>query len=786
MKTTLVRVLSLALTVAMLLSLAACKPEKDPQKNPGKKPDKDKTTITQQDDFADSSLSGDLGDIDLEPEDDEQFDIIIARPVTDLGISTGVKLAFSDGEEEENMGEEFEEEEFEEIEDEEVTYVSPVSAFGSAVEGNDRNFSVDNSKGGIIHTNFHKLGCNAFPTMFTLFAQTADERKTSDQTEKVAYIELNAKRFNDIKASYARSWFQIDWMMTNKAGEDYKKYKDNPEQNPDYIAYNKGEYDFNNEYMQSCIKYWRMLGDAGTEIEVSFGWKIAERIQDWFGEDPSRPRISAPKDLDRYADAAKEMFIYCYEQGLTNVNILSYYNEPQQIEDSTWRDSWDYATVGDKRVYWGQMALLARKALDSDKRTKHVTIWGAEPVGAARAKNFSENYINVYLYKYYSDIIDVLTFHEYYSAYIGSPNTEGHYANFYETAGKARGFYKDTTLAVTEFYAASRDVPDTTWGYNWEKYGGWNSSYCSYLIALANNGWHTGLSWGFVGGWVGDPGYGLIGDAVSINDMTGDRVHMAWSFPRSVESAGWVRNNFYNISLLNNYIPDYANVHNMKFEGEDLHASAFTSKDGKDFSLLIEKNEGSDALNFKVKLEKSLEGKDINVFRFSYESSPKETPRNIQATIPELYDTIANVKTSFSYTEKAAEKGKYTVYIFTTLKPLAQLELYNADTGAQAVASELKVNEQGSISIKPTLIDCPAGTKVEWEIKEYCVMPTSKGQLQTLKTEIANADLGTISVSGNTVTYTPAADAKNGDVVALRGTIKGTNRFASAMIHIVK
>lgn len=778
MKTTFVRVLSLLLTVAMLLSLAACKKTKKK-----KNPNKNKTTATQQDDIADSTLSGDIGDIDLELEDDGEFSIIIARPTSDLGISTGVKLAFSDGEDE-DLGEDLDEDGFDEIEDEEQTYVSPVSKFGSAVTGNNRNISVENGTDGIIHKDFQKLGCNVFPTMFTLFAQTADERKTADQTENIAYIELNAKRFNDIQASYARSWFQIDWMMTNYAGDDYAKYKDNPEDNPDYIAYNNGEYDFNNENMQSCIKYWRMLGEAGTEIEVAFGWKVAERIQDWFGEDASRPRISAPKDLKRYADAAKEMFIYCYEQGLTNVNILSYYNEAQQKEDSTWRDSWDYATVGDKRVYWGQMALLAREALDSDERTKNVTIWGAEPAGTV--KNFTENYINVYLYKYYSDIIDVLTFHLYYAGFSGSPLTEGHYANFYEATGKARGFYKDTTLAVTEFYAASRDVPDTTWGYNWEKYGGWNSSYCSYMIALANNGWHTGLSWGFVGGWVGDPAYGLIGDARSLEEMTSDRVHMAWSFPRSVETASWVRYNFYNISILNNYIPDHANVHNMTYEGEDLHAAAFTSKDGKDFSLLLEKNEGSDALNFKVNLDKSLGGKDVNVFRFTFEDSLRNTSRNIQATIPELYDTIKNVKNRFSYTEKAAEKGKYTIYIFTTLKPLAQLELYNADNGAQAVASELNVNTQSSISIKPTLIDCPSDTKVEWEIKEYSVLPTAKGQLQTDKTEIPGENVGTIVTNGNTVTYTPPTDAKNGDVVALRATIKGTNRFASAMIHIVK
>ncbi len=766
MKTTFVRVLSLLLTVAMLFSLAACNSKDKSNKN------SDNPNTAQQDGIADSGDANGL---------------IVANSTGDLDISAGVKLAIGDGDDT-DLGEELDEKGFGEIG--EATYdasvskygASPISAVGSAVTNNNRNITVYNSTNKIAYKDFQKFGCNVFPTMFTLYSQS------QTNGENIAYIELNAKRFNDIHASYARSWFQIDWMMTdtepNPTRTDY-------ENNKDYQNYMAGIYDFNNEYMQSCIEYWRMLGEAGTEIEVSFGWKVAERIQSWFGEDPSRPRISAPKDLNRYADAAKEMFLYCYDQGLTNVNILSYYNEPQQKEDSTWRDSWDYATVGDKRVYWGQMARLARKALDSDERTKHVQIWGAEP--ASEAKSFVQNddqgnpitidkYINWYLYNNYSATIDVFTFHEYYGSYI-TPDKENRrfYNLLYVTLGKVRENYGNAKLAVTEFYASSPDIPNGgDNGYFWGD-GGWVSSYCSYLIALANNGWHTGLHWGFVGGWVGDPSYSLIADATSLENMTGDRANMAWSYPHSVESAGWVRYNFYNIAFLNNYIPDHANVHNMTYEGEELHASAFTSGDGEDFSLLIEKKEGNaNALTFNVELEKSLEGKDINVFCFTFDG----TEKNIQATIPYQRTTISNVTNSIEYTEANTEKGLYTIYIFTTLEPLAQLELYKAGTEEQAVASTLSADS--SISISPTLIDCPDGAEVEWEIKEYSVLPTAKGQLQTDKTEIENADLGTITTDGNTVTYTPAADAKNGDVVALRATIKGTNRFASAMIHIVK
>ncbi len=777
MKSKLLRVLALVLTFAMLLSLAACKPKKKPNKKPAASEVIDNnfnSDIGQIDDIIypdynqndvfvpDTSLPDDYGTGDI-----NQTQIVISRPVGDLGISTGIKVDYTDGSEEEEIGEEIEDDEFEDIEEEEeTTFVSPVSKYGTPVKNDYRVFNVDNTDNGIFNTDFQSLGCNVFPTLFTVTSQ-------KEAGENIAYIELNAKRFNDISPAYARSWFQIDWMITDYAGEDYKKYENDPENNPDYIAYSKGEYDFENQYMQSCIEYWRMLGEADIRIELAFGWKVSERIQSWFSEDPSRPRISAPKDLDQYADAAKELLIYCYEQGLRNVDILSYYNEPHRVENSSWHDSWDYATLGDKRVYWGQMATLARKELDSDERTQNIEIWGTEPAGTVAIIN--EEYMNVYLYKYYSDVIDVFTFHEYYAGHSSGVYSEGFYGGFYDALAVARGHYKDATLAVTEFFAADRDVPETIWGYNWYKFGGWNSSYTSYLIALANNGWHVGLSWGFVGGFVPKPTFFMVGEGE----------HVAWSYPHSIESSEIVHYNFYHISMLNNYVPAHANVHTLTYEGEDLHASAFTSEDGEDFSLLVEKNEGGNALEFKVNLKKSLGGRNINVYRFVYEESTRNTDRNIQATIPQLYDTISNVNKTFSYKEDGTAKGRYAIYIFSTLEPLAQVELYNADNGDQAVATKLDINKNKSITINPELVDCDSAD-IEWEIKEYSVLPASEKDGQIDKTEIKNADLGTLKTDGNNVTYTVASDVKHGDVIALRATIKGTNRFASAMIEIVK
>ena len=42
----------------------------------------------------------------------------------------------------------------------------------------------------------------------------------------------------------------------------------------------------------------------------------------------------------------------------------------------------------------------------------------------------------------------------------------------------------------------------------------------------------------------------------------------------------------------------------------------------------------------------------------------------------------------------------------------------------------------------------------------------------------------TQKTNGTAISYTAAANAKTGDVIALRGTIRGTNRFAVALITI--
>lgn len=764
MKKNVFKLLCLILVFAMLATLVACKPKKE--KAPNKKPN--------------SSASADIDDAlddDLDEEGDEDIgrEIVVSLANTDGRISSGVKLDY-EGDEFDEFGDEFFDDDLDDLDNSSTaTYEPLIQKFGSKVVGskNIRDITVDNTKKSVVYTNFEGIGSNVYPTQSTLYAQTTTESRK-------AFLEINAERFNDINGAYARSWFQIDWMMTNYAGDDYRKYDFDWENNPDYKAYNNSEYDFENEIFQSCVDYWGMLKETGTRVEVAFGWKIATRIQSWFVQDISRARTSAPDNLEQYADACKQMFLYLFDKGITNVDVLSFYNEPAGVENASSRFNNDYATLGDRRIYWAKMASLCKEALKSDSRTKHIEVWGAENSENITTASLTDKYITPWLYFNYPDLLDVYTFHVYGNRYV--VDGEGFYSNLFDLTLFASNIFKGKRLMSTEFYVCDRQYPEDNKNYYWYNTGGWASSHAAYFILMANTGWSAMLNWGFVSGVLLDPS----------NMDPANGYSAAWKHPSNIENVGMVQYPFYEQALLNNYVPDHANVHKVTWEGDDIHTAAFTSPDGKDFSLLVEKNEGTEALTFNAKLKNSLGGKNIYVYRFTFESSDANTEAGIQTTVPALYDTISNVTKTINYTEKAAEKGLYAFYIFTTIEPLKQLELYKEGTGyaEQGVYSLVSRSAGGTVAIEPKFIDCE-DNGVKWEIKRYSCSPKNEGAKNeelSVDKVLANGDLGTLTQSGNVGKYKLPADAKVGDIIALRCTINGTNgkRFATGMIEVVE
>ncbi len=782
------RLLSLLLALCVLLSLASCRrQEKEPA---GKQPDTS-SVIEDQGTEDTSSTPDDVSEItdalDGELEDgwsedsgyEDMGDIdntdsigIINRPETDNAISVGIKLAYAgddlDDELDDELDSELDDEEDWEIDTDisidEVDISKVIEPYGTLkTNGKKRAININNSKEGILFTNFSGLSTNVYPTQGMLMSQ----QNTGDRE---AFVEINGDRFNNIKASFARTWFQIDWMMTDECAEkglNYRDFATNWEKNPDYNNYYNGIYNFEGEQMQSCIDYWSMLEEAGTEIYLAFGWKIATRIQNWFSSDMRYPRESAPRDLDAYADAAVALYKYVREDvGLTNFNILSFYNEPNWNApgEITYQD---FSVTGDKRVWWVNMVKKCREAFDKNG-LKDVIIACADHTGTIMTND--DKMVSVYVKNHIPELVDMWSFHIYPGRGWMLPNGyDGQYEILCDAMRYIFNLYGESSY-LTEYYGTV--LHDEGSEYRWSLHG-WDTSNAAFLIAAANNGVRGNFHWGFTGGYLCDP---LMFDPANGSSA-------AWLVPKS-NSLDAVQHGFYECSLMNNYIPKNANVHNIEWAGDDIRASAFTSPDGKDFSLIVEADENSTQKEIEVSLSQSLAGRDINVFCYDF-----NTKYTSNAIIPTLYDTIKNVNRSFTYDEI---DGDYGVYIFTTLAPVKQIALFNpADSSKDAIYNEVATD--GTVSIKPDFIDfngTPSKDNVIWEIKRYSCAPTTDNatgmQNKSVSLEKTSDDLGELTVAADgTVTYKPRSGAKAGDIIAVRCTLKSDKDvWTSAIIEI--
>lgn len=754
MNRNIVRLICMVLCGAMLLSFASCKKAK----TPAKKPVVSAPTVESQDSESSDNLpteedffeENDAGDIDGDYIQQDSYEIIVERPETAGLISRGVKLdyAFDDEEEEELEGDVGIDNDFfidEDIDLDEIAYTPLIQKHGEKVDGATRNITVDNSTDGIYFTDFSGLSTNVFPTGTSLAAQNV-------AGDGEAFLESNGERFNDVAYRYARAWFQIDWIVTEEAGDDWVKYKDNPEGNPDYKNYINGIYCFsegqkNTDLLNSAINYFKMLEEAGTEVYLAFGWKVNARVHDWFGVQPNKPVISAPRDLKAYAKAAAALFKYMRKEvGLTNFNTLSFYNEPDRSEGLSYQGSWDYSCLGDKCVYWAAMAREAQKEFDKHADLRDVLIMGADCSNDMVLT--TDDHVNPYIRNNAPDVVDCYTFH-YYGYSKGNGQT---YDNFFDKSLFVYNYYEKPCY-ITEYYTAQYDIPkDIPDGeaasYIWTD---WNRSLGSLYIAMANTGVRGGFKWTAVVGILPDSNWG---------GSESEEGNKSWMRPVSIKSINKMYHGFYQEAMLNNYVPNNANVHNISWTGDDIRASAFTSKDGKDFSLVVEANEKSPKRNLKVDLEKAL-NKNVYVFRYGFDQICDGN-----AIIPQCEHIIKNVGKEFIYDVD----GEYGIYVFTTIKPLKQVTLFEKGTDTVGTAFELKKGE--SVTVEPHFIDCNGNETVKWEIKR------SNGAIKSTKSHRENfmennkyLTRGTLTQKGNDMTYTVGDNAETGDIISIRCTI---------------
>ena len=324
---------------------------------------------------------------------------------------------------------------------------------------------------------------------------------------------------------------------------------------------------------------------------------------------------------------------------------------------------------------------------------------------------------------------------------------------------------------ITEMFTAEKDIQSEA-AFKWKD---WDRSIASVYIACANNGVLGAFRWVYVGGALPDPiGYDL---------ENGDKA--LWIRPTSVETANEVHHAFYEDSMLNQYVPENANVHKIDWVGEDLRTSAFTSEDGKDFALVIEANEFDENRNLKVNLTESLEGKTLYVYRYTHQQKI-----NGNATVPASVKTIKNVYKHFEFDISY----RYGLYVISTIKPLKQVALFDKSS-APTTAVNCKIN--GSVKVNAELIDCNDDDELIWEIKRYSGAVKTKKKKELRRENcietgsyLEKGSITKISSDTLTMTYTATDKAEVGEVIAIRCTVKDgdtnvkNDRYAVLMIVI--
>ena len=84
--------------------------------------------------------------------------------------------------------------------------------------------------------------------------------------------------------------------------------KDRRAATSDWMELEKGQYDFESPEMKAVYRYLDAFEQAGTEVLLNFGWKVGERVHDWFlYPGVQKPYESAPADLDAYGRSASAL-----------------------------------------------------------------------------------------------------------------------------------------------------------------------------------------------------------------------------------------------------------------------------------------------------------------------------------------------------------------------------------------------------------------------------------------------------------------------------------------------
>ena len=408
-----------------------------------------------------------------------------------------------------------------------------------------------------------------------------------------AHFARDVSNMATIKPSIVRIWAQIDWMEKEK-----------------------GIYDFDTQEMDALVEYASALKEIGTEIELTFSWKVGAAAQSWYSIPGVEAVNSAPRDLEAYAESCCKLYEYFWSKGLDNVKYLSVANEPGGCGD--------FQCVGDPKKYFSDtIRVLDRKLREKGIRDK-VKIWGPE---ASEGIEYTELCANSL-----SDCIDCYTQHWY------MPTPEE--------------VYKKTKYLID--IGASPFMITECWE-NDDGAKAWGRSLAGYVINCANAGGSGVVMWTMHG----------------IKSMSDYKTN-SWPL-EGHQNLWWSQLNggkynyiYYDFGLLCRYIPAHSKTLKIVNNSADMRIAAFETADGE-YTIVTEtkKTDAPRALRFNF--DKSV---NKTFYKLSYVPATDD--------IPEMCGILPSVSkeikcSDFLYDENVTKE--YSVSVYTTVKPALQVKI---------------------------------------------------------------------------------------------------------------
>lgn len=542
----------------------------------------------------------------------------------------------------------------------------------------ERNIQVDYSR--VLNRNFYGAGVNCLPM--------AMMKESREKGFNEAIWEIEKKRILQVKPNVARLWFQIDWFVTEL--EDYRN----------------GIYDFDSEKMRDLYYYLDAFKEAGSEIELNFGWKVSKKVQEWFSFPGKFPEGSAPKDLPAFARACSATLRELFRRGYGNIRYLTFYNESICENDF----SGPFADLKETAAYWRAMLRQVDRQLREDGLRDKVEIWGTEETGEGACLE----YLNDIEGENGSEL-DVLSSHRYDFTYDEAREVFPRLL----AVGTGRKPHVLTEFGVNPLLTS------------------WDRSMTAVVMAVTNFGLSGAFNWIMSDVHMTEPNLFPISWC---NNLWGDAA--------SPEGVTRTYGSFYPLSLFMRYVPAHSQTVWCTCSGDDVRAAAYKTPAGEYVVAVEVKNAARErrlSIEFGEPVNRTFYKHAVrHPVHYMHPERYVDGNVTIPACVQEIpvQDTLADT----------ADRG-YSLLFYTTEKPYAQVMLEDVNPS---------VRPGESLCLRGRVLD--GDGDLEWSVAA------------------STGPAGTVDSAGR---YTADAQAKPGDVVAVRAQLAGPESgYGIALIKI--